>query len=148
MGTGDRAMLKHRDLTYTISMMVFIAAVTLFANVMILFPSMTASLFRGNTQVKAVSISGSENRPLFLNLEQKREILALLNESEELRSALSLEPSLLTVSIYSFEGQTPIDLQLSKHNEQMVVTFADGSRLIEKNPGGLEKIISKVYAGS
>ncbi len=148
--------VNRKDIFYTTGMMILITAITLAANVLILFPAFTTTVFRGQVQVKAISVSAAEQKPLFVSVEQKSEIVALLNESDILEhnptTAQKNDPLFQTVSIHPFENGEIIHLELcGTVDEKMVLIVTEGDKLIhlmEKNPGALQKALTKVYAQS
>src|SRR5258708_5552861 len=141
--------VNRRELIYTVSMLVFIAVVVFLLNIAILSSAWPVTLFRGKSQIKAVSIFQA-SKPHYLTSVQKKELLALLNESLPLtkeRPAAS-PSSFQKISLHLFE-EASIDITpLGTVNNKMALLIHDGdkeSMIIEKEPGQIQNIINRAF---
>jgi hypothetical protein len=138
--------VNRRELFYTVSMLMVIALIVFFLNIVILSSAWSVSLYRGQTQVKAVSIHHT-GKPHFLSAEQKKEILSLLNEGELCdKPSSAYTASFKKVFLHSF-GESSIEVvPVGMENERLILSVQNGQErtyLVEKQPGEIQRAISK-----
>ena len=141
--------VTKNDLFYTVGMLIIIALLVFIFNIAILRSAWEVTTFRGNQQVKAISVVQLSNSH-YINSLQKKELLALLNEGIVLNS-LSFIPSpssFKKIDIHLFkEGSieiTPKGL-IDKKIVLSLKNSGEETFIVEKEAGQIEKAINRVF---
>ena len=143
--------VNPRELFYTIFTLFWLTVFVFALNIFILGPSLAVTSYRGESDVKSVSVCQDE-QPHFVTTKQKAEILALLNEGDLVdRQAKVIKDSPLpfkSLFLHRYKDKALEVVPFGKINDKLVVVVHDGQKetlLVEKSAGELQKVITQVF---